>query len=52
MANPEIYTPNEIVNNRLVALEHRIELMDGSLGDLEAENKRLKARLDEQSRST
>ena len=48
MADPQTYTPNEIVNNRLAALEYRVELMDGAMGDLEAENKRLRTRLDEQ----
>ena len=52
MADPQIYTPIEIALRWLAALQHRIELMDGALGYLEAENKRLKARLDEQARST
>ena len=52
MADPQIYTPIEIALRWLAALQHRVELMDGALGDLVAENKRLKARLDEQSRPT
>ena len=51
MADPHSYTPTEIVDNRLASLEHRIELMDGELGDVRAENRRLKAKLDEQAES-
>jgi hypothetical protein len=47
MADAQIYTPIEIALRWLAALQHRVELMDGALGDLGAENKRLKARLDE-----
>ncbi len=52
MADPQTYMPPEFVLRWLAALQHRVELMDGALGDLGAENKRLKARLDEQSRPT
>ena len=52
MADPQKYTSAEFILRWLAALQHRIELMDGALGYLEAENKRLKARLDEQARST
>ena len=49
MADPQTYTPGEIVDNRFAALEHRIELMDGALGDAQAEIRRLKAKLDERA---
>ena len=52
MADPQTYTPGEIALRWLAALQHHVELMDGELGDVKAENRRLKARLDEHSRST
>ena len=51
MADPQTYTPAELVLRWLAALQHRIELMDGELGDAQAKIRRIKAKLDERAGS-
>ena len=47
MADPHTYTPAESLIRWIAALQNRVELMDGALGDAQAEIRRLRAKLDD-----